>query len=476
MQTRQRRDTTLGRMSKELGASCAVPQAVLRPLTSLAPYARNARTHSPAQIEQIGASMLAFGWTTYILADAQGIVAGHGRVLAAEKLNAAGEAIRFPDGTPIPPGMAPVVDCTGWTPTQRRAYILADNQIALNAGWDQELLKLELLDLKLEGFDLSVIGFGDQLTDLLEPGAGNELDPDDVPDLPETAFSQPGDLWVLGPHRVMCGDATNLGDWKQLCGSERLDIVWTDPPYNVAYESKLAGKIKNDSMSDGKFRELLLGIHQGLYSVMKEGAAIYVAHSDTEGLNFRSAFIEAGFKLSGCLIWRKDALVLGRSDFQWQHEPVLYGWKPGSKHRWYGGRKQTTLAGWGDVDPVRKLDDGRYQISVGDRVLVLESDTRIEELAPSVIFEPKPKRSSEHPTMKPVALIERHLRNNARAGDLVGDACGGSGSTLMAADRLGMSARLMELDPKFADVIVRRWQNYAGCKAVHAVTGQEFPE
>lgn len=463
-------------MSKELGASCAVPQAVLRPLKSLAPYARNARTHSPAQIDQIGVSMLAFGWTMYILADAQGIVAGHGRVLAAEKLNAAGQAIRFPDGTPIPSGLVPVVDCTGWTSAQRRAYILADNQIALNAGWDEELLKLELLDLRMEGFDLSVIGFGDQLTDLLEPGAGNELDPDDAPALPETAVSQPGDIWVLGPHRVMCGDATNLGDWKQLCGSERLDIVWTDPPYNVAYESKLAGKIRNDSLSDGKFRELLLGIHKGLYSVMKEGAAIYVAHSDTEGLNFRSAFVEAGFKLSGCLIWRKDALVLGRSDFQWQHEPVLYGWKPGSKHRWYGGRKQTTLAGWGDVDPVRKLEDGRYQISVGDRVLVLESDTRIEELAPSVIFEPKPKRSSEHPTMKPVALIERHLRNNARAGDLVGDACGGSGSTLMAADRLGMSARLMELDPKFADVIVRRWQNYSGRKAVHAVTGGEFAQ
>ena len=449
----------------------------LQPVEALIAYARNARTHSPAQVELIARSIEEFGFTNAILADDRGIVAGHGRVMAARQLYAAGKRITMPSGVELPAGCVPVMDCSGWDDTRRRAYIIADNSIALAAGWDMELLSLEVTELQIDGFDLSLLGFGDQLTDLLNPDAmAPEKDPDDAPDLPVNPLSQPGDVWVLGPHKVMCGSSTDAACWQQLMGAELADVVWTDPPYNVAYDSKLAGKIKNDDMADGEFRAFLTSAMTCLAGVMKPGAAIYVAHADTEGYNFRAAFISAGLKLSGCLVWRKDSLVLGRSDFQWMHEPILYGWKPGSSHRWYGGRKQTTVVNWGDVEPVRQMPDGSWQIAVGDKVLVVNGEAKIQELVPSVIYEPKPKRSADHPTMKPVTLIERQLKNNARSGDLVVDGFGGSGSTLMAAERLGMSARLMELDPKFVDVIVRRWQNYSGRRAVHAVTALQFPD
>lgn len=463
---------------KPVAAATKTPPVVLpsrfAPVESLIPYARNARTHSPAQVAQIAASIAEFGFTNAILADEKGIVAGHGRVLGAQQLYAAGKTIALPSGEAIPVGTVPVVDCTGWSDTKRRAYILADNQLALNAGYDLELLRLELTDLKLEGFDLDLLGFGDLLTDLLDPAAGNDKDPDEVPDVPAVAESKPGDVWVLGAHRVLCGDSTSVLDWGNLMKGETADACWTDPPYNVAYESKLAGKIQNDSMGDGKFLAFLTDAFTALFTVLKPGGAIYVAHADTEGYNFRSAFRAAGFKLSGCLVWKKDSLVLGRSDFQWMHEPILYGWKPGSRHRWYGGRKLTTVQDWGG-DPVVKREDGSYQIVVGDRILTVSGDAKIEESPSSVFFHEKPKRSSEHPTMKPVGLVERMLKCSARSGDVVIDAFGGSGSTLVAADRLGMSARLMELDPKFVDVIVKRWQNYTGRRAVHGVTGVEFP-
>jgi DNA modification methylase len=452
-----------------------LPAFELREIGTLVPYARNARTHSPQQVALIAASMDEFGWTNPLLADAKGIVAGHGRVLGAEVLYAQGIPIKFPNGVEIPLGMVPVIDCSGWPETKRRAYIIADNAIALQAGWDVELLKLEVLDLQAADYDLTLLGLGEELTDLLTPGGENERDPDAVPDVPPVPVSKLGDGWQLGPHRVLCGSATDPLAWGTLLGREKVDIIWTDPPYNVNYESKLAGKIKNDSMSDAKFKEFLLELMGQYFAITKEGGAIYVAHADTEGRNFRNAFTEAGFKLSGCLIWRKDSLVLGRSDFQWQHEPILYGWKPGSRHRWYGGRKQTTVSEWVG-DPVTRDADGRYLIQVGERVIVVEGSAKIEAHEGSVHFEPKPKRSEDHPTMKPVGLIERHLKNNARAGDIVADGCGGSGSTLIAADRLGMVSRLIELDPRFVDVIVKRWQNYTGRRAIHAQTGEEFPK
>lgn len=462
-----------------MNAPVTAPQIELRPIESLTPYARNSKKHSDEQLALIQSSMVEWGFTNPVLADEKGIVAGHGRVMAATRLYAAGQSLRFPNGAEIPVGMVPVIDCTGWSDAQRRAYVIADNRLAeKGAEWDLEMLKLEIDDLMASGFDFEMTGFSsDDLAGLfaLEDVPGNEKDPDDCPDAPETPHSKPGDVWVLGPHRVACGDSTDVGVWDKVMQGELADACWCDPPYNVAYNSKLAGSIKNDDMGDSEFLDLLRGMFGAMFSVMKPGAAIYVAHADTEGLNFRRAFIESGFKLSGCIIWRKDSLVLGRSDYQWMHEPILYGWKPGSAHKWFGGRKQTTIAEYGNTGPVKQAADGRWVIEIGDTVLVVDGDAKIEESPSSVVFHEKPKRSADHPTMKPVGLIEKQLRFSARPGDIVIDCCGGSGSTMMAAERLGMCARLVELDPKFVDVECQRYFDYTGRVPVHAETGEPFP-
>jgi len=446
------------------------------PVDSLIPYARNARTHSTAQVAQIAASIAEFGFTNAVLADEKGIVAGHGRVLGAQQLYAAGKTITLPSGEAIPAGTVPVVDCSGWSDTKRKAYILSDNQLAMNAGWDMDLLKLELADLKLEGFDLELLGFGDQLTDILDPDLLNDKDPDEVPDVPEVAFSKMGDQWVCGPHRVRCGDSTKMEDWSALMAGELADIQVCDPPYNVAYESKLAGSIKNDSMSNSAFKEFLLGFYRCSFASMKPGAALYVAHADTEGINFRTALLESGFQLKSCLMWVKNALVLGRGDFHFRHEPILYAIKPGAKRAWFGGRKQTTVQSFGEESPFEKVEDGRYAVRHGDTVLYVNADAVVEEAPTTLLHFHKPNRSAMHPTMKPVALWERLIRNHGRTNDIVIDAFGGSGTTMMAAERLGMCSRSMEYDPKFVDVICVRYANYTGRLPVHAVTGEPFPQ
>jgi DNA modification methylase len=429
-----------------------LPSLDYLPVDSLVPYERNARTHSAAQVEQIARSITEFGFTNPLLVDERSrIIAGHGRLQAARSLRMA---------------EVPCMVLVGLTDAQRRALILADNKIALNSGWDLALLSSELADLKADGFDLTLTGFSLEELDAMTPELVPEADPDDAPDLPVEPKTKPGDVYVLGPHRLVCGDSTSIDNLDRLMRGERADMCWTDPPYNVAYETK-AGKIANDDLGDTEFRDFLSGAFACAFAALKPGGSIYVAHADTEGLNFRAAFTGAGFKLSGCLIWRKDSLVLGRSDYQWQHEPILYGWKPGSAHRWYGGRKLTTMIDLNqDAMPFTRRPDGRYEIRIGDSVMVIDGTATIEEVIPSVIREAKPKRSDGHPTMKPVALIERMLRNNARPGDIVLDLFGGSGSTLIAAERLGMCARLSELDPGYCDVIVGRYEAYTGRKAV----------
>ena len=347
-----------------MGLDVDVPKIKLRPLESLVGYERNARTHSPAQIEQLKALMLEFGWTNTVLVDEHGVVAGHGRCAAARSLYAEGKQIKFPSGTAIPIGLIPTLDCSGWSKDQRRAYIIADNSSALNAGWNEDILAMELKELEDAGFDLSLTALKEQeidelLASLMPDGLDDDRDPDDVPEAPKEPVSVLGDIWICGPHKIGCMDSTSVDAWQKLMGNERADLCITDPPYNVAYESKLTGSIKNDDMGDAQFRAFLLDSYTAMFAMMKPGSAIYVAHADTEGLNFRSTFLEAGFKLSGCLIWRKNALVLGRSDYQWMHEPILYGWKPGSRHRWHGGRKLTTIVEYGESGPIRKLDDGR---------------------------------------------------------------------------------------------------------------------
>ena len=416
----------------------------------LKPYERNSRTHSRAQVEALARSIGEYGFTNPILLDESGtIIAGHGRLQAAQHLGM---------------DQVPTITLAGLSEAQRRALVLADNRIALDAGWDVEMLRVELADLRSDGFDLSLTGFSlEELDNLLAPPE-DARDPDEAPALPAEPQSKPGDIYVMGAHRLIVGDSTDVGVLQRLMDGALADICWTDPPYNVAYESA-AGAIQNDDMGDREFYQFLLGFYTAAWSWMKPGAAIYVAHADTEGLNFRGAFKAAGFKLSGCIVWRKDSLVLGRSDYQWQHEPILYGWKPGSAHRWYGGRKQTTVMDLGDGSPFERLPDGRFQIIVGDRVIIVGGAETVEEVVPSVIRAEKPRSSALHPTMKPVELIERMLRHNARPGDLVLDPFGGSGSTLIAADRLGMCARLVEIDPRYADVIVGRWEAWSGRKA-----------
>lgn len=399
------------------------PKIENRTVQELIPYAANSRTHSDAQVAQIAASIKEFGWTNPILINGENsIIAGHGRLLAARKL-----------------GMddVPVIVLDHLTKAQQKALVIADNQLALNAGWDIDMLKAEIEDLNLEGFDLGLLGFDDKFLDgLLEPEPTAGLtDEDAVPDVPEEPRTVLGDIWLLGRHRLMCGDSTSIDALQALTGGILADMWLTDPPYNVAYEGKTkdALTIQNDSMGDDQFRQFLRDAYVAADAVMKPGAVFYIWHADSEGYNFRGAAKDAGWKVRQCLIWKKSTMVMGRQDYHWKHEPCLYGWKDGAGHLWASDRKQTTI---------------------------LE-------------FE-KPSRNGEHPTMKPVALFEYQMLNNTKGGDLVLDSFGGSGTTVIAAEKNGRVANCMELDPKYCDVIVKRWQDFTGEKAVHAETGELF--
>lgn len=424
----------------------------LRPVASLVPYANNTRTHSAEQIDQLVASMREWGWTNPVLVDEDGvIIAGHARVEAAQKVGIL---------------EAPVMVARGWSEAQRRAYVIADNKLALNASWDMKRLALEISDLSGMGFNLNLTGFSADELDRMSGSRSGLTDPDDAPAAWARPVSKPGDVWLLGAHRVTCGDSTVVTDLERVMGGIPADACWTDPPYNVKYESKLAGSIKNDDMPAAQFREFLRDAFVAAFTALRPGAAIYVAHADTEGLNFRAAFAEAGFKLSGCLVWVKESLVLGRSDYQWQHEPILYGWKPGAPHGWFGGRKKTTVQDLGSP-ALAVNDDGQVVVSMGSETFVISGkDLNVEGVASSVVRVEKPRRSAEHPTMKPVELIIRQLENSTKVGGVVLDPFGGSGSTLIACEMTGRQARLCELDPRFVDVIVRRWEAFTGKRAV----------
>lgn len=387
---------------------------VQKPVDKLIPYINNSRTHSDEQVAQIAASIKEFGWTNPILVDGEnGIIAGHGRLMAARKLGYT---------------EVPTIELKDLTETQRKAYIIADNRLALNAGWDNEMLTIELNDLLADGFALEMLGFDPKELDaLLEPEVLEGLtDEDAVPDVPEEPTTKLGDIYQLGNHRLMCGDSTSIDAVTKLT-SGGVDMLLTDPPYNVAYEGSTKEKltIKNDNMANDQFRQFLRDAFVTADLVMKAGAVFYIWHADSEGLNFRGACVDAGWTVRQCLIWKKSSLVMGRQDYHWKHEPCLYGWKDGAGHLWAADRKQTTI---------------------------LEFD--------------KPSRNGEHPTMKPVALFEYQMLNNTKGGDIVLDLFGGSGTTLLAAEKHGRHARLMELDPKYCDVIVKRWEDFTGKKAV----------
>jgi site-specific DNA-methyltransferase (adenine-specific) len=386
-------------------------------VSALIPYAKNSRTHDDAQVAQIAASIKEFGWTNPILVDGdKGVIAGHGRLLAARKLGH---------------DKVPVIELKHMTEAQKKAYVIADNKLALNAGWDTNFLSLELQELKDQDFDLTLLGFDDKELDaLLAPETTEGLtDEDSVPDTPIEPKTKLGDIYILGNHRLMCGDSCSVTDMDKLVNGRQVDMWLTDPPYNVAYEGKTkdALTIQNDSMDNAGFRQFLRDAYVTADTVMKAGAVFYIWHADSEGYNFRGAAYDAGWKVRQCLIWKKSTMVMGRQDYHWKHEPCLYGWKEGAGHLWATDRKQTTI---------------------------LEFD--------------KPSRNGEHPTMKPVALFEYQMLNNTKGGDIVLDSFGGSGTTLLAAEKNGRIAYLMELDPKYCDVIVKRWEDFTGKKAILA--------
>ena len=374
----------------------------------LIPYINNARTHSPEQVTKLASAIKEFGFINPVITDGEhGILCGHGRIAAAKQLGIQ---------------QVPCISAAYLTEAQKKAYILADNRYAQDAGWDEELLRLEIEALEGMDFDVSLTGFNeDEISDLFAGADTSDTQDDDFDlsdALEKAAFVERGDVWVVGRHRLMCGDATSEEDVATLMDGKKANLIITDPPYNVAFESSDGLSIKNDKMENEKFYEFLLSAFKNMAAHLEKGGAAYVFHADTEGLNFRKAFIDAGFHLAGCCIWVKNSLVLGRSDYQWQHEPVLYGFLQNGKHYWSknAGRSQTTI--WN--------------------------------------FD-KPKKNKNHPTSKPLDLLAYPIGNSSQENAIVIDTFGGSGSTLMTCEQTNRICHTMELDEKYASVILRRY-------------------
>ncbi len=383
----------------------------LVPLSKLVPYVNNARTHSPEQLVKLRSSLREFGFINPVIIDQEfNVIAGHGRIAAAKE-----EGITE----------VPCVFVDYLTEAQKKAYILADNRMALDAGWDEELLRIEIESLQGADFDVSLTGFGeDEIADLFAGDGEKDVKDDDFDlstALEKAAFVERGDIWTVGRHRLMCGDATSAEDVAALMDGKKANLIVTDPPYNVAFKSGSGLSIQNDSMENGEFYTFLYNSFQNMAEYLEKGGAAYVFHADTEGLNFRKAFVDAGFHLAGVCIWVKNSLVLGRSDYQWQHEPVLYGFLKNGKHPWYSDRKQTTI--W------------NYD---------------------------KPKRNKNHPTSKPLDLLGYPICNSSQENAIVLDTFGGSGSTMMACEQTNRICCMMELDEKYASVILRRYVEDTG--------------
>ena len=383
----------------------------LVPISKLIPYVNNARTHSPEQITKLRSSLREFGFVNPVIIDRDyNVIAGHGRIAAAKE-----EGITE----------VPCVFVDHLTEAQKKAYILADNRMAMDAGWDEELLRVEIESLKGMDFDVSLTGFDDkELSDLFSDETDGDVKDDDydlTAALEKAAFVMRGDVWTVGRHRLVCGDATNPDDVDLLMGDTKANLILTDPPYGVSFTSSSGLKIQNDSIKGEEFYNFLLSAFKNMADHLEKGGAAYVFHADTEGLNFRRAFVDAGFHLAGCCIWVKDSLVLGRSDYQWQHEPILYGFMQNGKHNWYSDRKQTTI--WNFA---------------------------------------KPKRNANHPTSKPLDLLGYPIGNSTRENAVIIDTFGGSGSTLMACEQMNRICYTMELDEKYASVILRRYVEDTG--------------
>ena len=394
-------------------------EIIEKDIAELIEYENNPRDNDGA-VEAVAESIREFGFKVPIIIDGNNIIiAGHTRLKAARRLALAS---------------VPCIVADDLTPEQIKAFRLADNKVGELAEWDFVALEKELAELTAFDVDMSLFGFDEAIfADMLDT---DEIIEDEIPEIDEVnePITKQGDIWRLGKHRLICGDSTKSSTVNRLIENEKVDLLLTDPPYNVAYEGGTKDKLKiqNDNMSDTAFYEFLKDAFNEADKVMKEGAAFYVWHADSEGLNFRLACKYQGWKVRQCLVWNKNALVLGRQDYQWKHEPCLYGWKDGAPHKWYSDRKQTT---------------------------VLDFD--------------KPLRNGEHPTMKPVELIAYQITNSTKENDLILDLFGGSGTTLIASEQTGRRCRIVELDPKYCDVIIKRWETLTGEKAERIVSANE---
>lgn len=383
----------------------------LLPIEKLVPYVNNARTHSPEQLVKLRSSLREFGFINPVIIDRDfNVIAGHGRIMAAKEEKIA---------------EVPCVFVDYLTEAQKKAYILADNRMALDAGWDEELLRIEIESLQGADFDVSLTGFGeDEIADLFSVDGEKDVKDDDFDlsaALEKAAFVERGDIWTVGRHRLMCGDATSAEDVAALMDGKKANLIVTDPPYGVSFESWHGLTIQNDSIKGEEFYSFLLEAFRNMADNLEKGGAAYIFHADTESVNFRRAFADAGFHLSGCCIWVKNSLVPGYSDYQWQHEPVLYGFLQNGKHRWYSDRSQTTVWNFN-----------------------------------------KPKTNKNHPTSKPLDLLAYPIGNSSQENAIVLDTFGGSGSTMMACEQTGRICHMMELDEKYASVILRRYADDTG--------------
>ena len=375
-------------------------------LDAVKPYARNQKKHPAEQVKNIATSIKKYGFVQPVVLDMNNeIIIGHGRILAAKQLEL--ETI-------------PCVYAENLTEEQIRELRIIDNKLN-ESEWEWDFLKKDLQELDFSDFD---IDFGLDTNE--ESKEVVEDEPPEIDELGEPT-AKPGDIWQLGRHRLMCGDSTKQDDVQKLTGGVKVDMLLTDPPYNVAYEGKTKDKltIQNDSMEDSSFRQFLRDAFSTADSVMKSGAVFYIWHADSEGYNFRGACKDVGWTVRQCIVWNKNSMVMGRQDYQWKHEPCLYGWKEGAGHLWASDRKQTTVIDW-----------------------------------------ERPSRSDIHPTMKPVGLFDYQIKNNTKGGDIVLDLFNGSGTTIIACEQNGRTAYGMELDPRYVDATVKRWENLTGKKAV----------
>lgn len=410
-----------------------------RKVEELIPYVNNPRDNSAA-VDAVASSIAEFGFKVPIIVDRNNVVVtGHTRLQAAKKLGLA---------------EVPVLMADDLSDAQVKAFRIADNKVSELASWNEELLEAELAAIKdTGGIDMGEFGFTED-----ELGALDDVEEDTPPEVEEVAdpITKPGDLYQLGRHRLLCGDSTSIEDVATLTAGAKIDLLLTDPPYNVAYEGQNGMTIENDSMDSDKFLEFLTDVNKAADSVLKEGGAFYIWHSDSEGINFRKSILNVGWMQKQLLIWVKDHFVLGRQDYQNQHEPCLYGWKPGAGHYFSDKRTESTVIE--DRPNLEKMDKAEL------KELCKELLGR-QPVETTILREDKPLSNDIHPTMKPVKLFARLILNSTRKGEKVLDLFGGSGTTLVACEQLGRQAYLMELDPRYCDAIVKRFEELTGQKA-----------